>query len=74
MIEVTLYYQDGDNTQEQFELPYKNIFVKNEKEFWEKYNSNNEYIKCEDELEGAFSVYLKKDKIVEIWIEKVIGD
>lgn len=35
---------------------------------------SNEYIKCEDELEGAFSVYLKKDKIMEIWIEKVIGD
>lgn len=72
MIEVTLYYQD--ETLDYINLPNKNIFVKNEEEFWEKYNSNNEYIKCEDDLEGAFSVYLKKDKIIEIWIEKVIGD
>lgn len=72
MIEVTLYYQD--ETLDYINLPNKNIFVKNEEEFWEIYNSNNEYIKCEDELEGAFSVYLKKDKIIEIWIEKVIGD
>ena len=74
MIKVTIYYQSEDNTQEYCEPFYKNLFVKNEEEFWKKYNSSNEYIKCEDELEGAFSVYLKKDKIVEIWIEKVIGD
>lgn len=72
MIKVTLYYED--NTLDYSSPPCKDIFVKNEEEFWEKYNSSNEYIKCEDELEGAFSVYLKKDKIMEIWIEKVIGD
>lgn len=68
MIKVTLYYQD--ETLDYCKPPSKNIFVKNEKEFWKKYNSNKEYIKCEDELEDAFSVYLKKDKIIEIWIEK----
>lgn len=72
MIKVTLYY--GESTLYYRDPPSKDVFVKNEEEFWKKYNSGNEYIKCEDELEGAFSVYLKKDKIMEIWIEKVIGD
>ena len=48
--------------------------MKNEEEFWKIYNKSKEYVKCEDALEGAYSVYLKKDKIIEIWIEKVIGD
>lgn len=72
MIKVTLYYED--NTLDYSDPPSKEVFVKNEEEFWKKYNSSSEYIKCEDELEGAYSVYLKKDKIMEIWIEKVIGD
>lgn len=72
MIKVTLYYED--NTLDYSDPPSKEVFVKNEEEFWKKYNSSSEYIKCEDELEGAFGVYLKKDKIMEIWIEKVIGD
>lgn len=72
MIKVTLYYED--NTLDYSDPPSKEVFVKNEEEFWKKYNSSNEYIKCEDELEGAYSVYLKKDKIIDIWIEKVIGD
>ncbi len=72
MIKVTLYYED--NTLDYSNPPSKDVLVKNEEEFWKKYNSSSEYIKCEDELEGAFSVYLKKDKIIEIWIEKVIGD
>lgn len=72
MIKVTLYYED--NTLDYSNPPSKEVFVKNEEEFWKKYNSSNEYIKCEDELEGAYSVYLKKDKIIDIWIEKVIGD
>lgn len=72
MIKVTLYYED--NTLDYSSPPSKDIFVKNEEEFWEKYNLNNEYIKCEDELAGTFRVYLKKDKIIEIRIEKVIGD
>lgn len=72
MIKVTLYYEDS--TLDYSRPPSKDVFVKNEEEFWEKYNSSSEYIKCEDELEGAYSVYLKKDKIIDIWIEKVIGD
>lgn len=72
MIKVTLYYED--NTLDYSSPPCKDVFVKNEEEFWEKYNSSNEYIKCEDELAGTFRVYLKKDKIIEIRIEKVIGD
>ncbi|URN40884.1 hypothetical protein [Peptoniphilus genitalis] len=74
MIKVILIYQDGDNTQEYCEPSYKIIFVKNEEEFWKKYNLNNEYIKCEDELAGTFRVYLKKDKIIEIRIEKFKGE
>ena len=70
MIEVILCYQD--NTVDYDETPYKKIYVKNEKEFMKKYNSNNGYIKCDDE--GAFSVYLKKDKITEIRIKKVMED
>lgn len=74
MIKVILIYQGGDNTQEYCAPSYKIIFVKNEEEFWEIYNSSNEYIKCEDELAGTFRVYLKKDKIIDIRIEQVIGD
>lgn len=72
MIKVTMYYQD--ETLDYSNPPNKNLFVENEEEFWRKYNSNLRYVKCEDELEGAFSVYLKKDKIIEIWIEKDMGD
>lgn len=72
MIKVILYYED--KTLDDIDPPCQKIFVNNEDEFWKIYNSSNEYIKCEDELEGAFSVYLKKDKIIEIWIKKVIGD
>lgn len=71
MIKVTLYYQD--ETLDYCNPPTKNIFVKNKKEFWKRYNSNEEYVRCDDELEGAFSVYLKKDKIIEIWFEKQQG-
>lgn len=49
-------------------LHIKLFLQKNEEEFWEIYNSSNEYIKCEDELAGTFRVYLKKDKIIEIRI------
>lgn len=70
MIKVILCYQD--NTVDYDETPYKKIHVKNEEEFWERYNSNNEYVRCDDE--HTFSVYLKKDKITEIRIEKVMGD
>ena len=74
MIKVIMYYQNEDNTQDYCEPFYKNLFVKDEEEFWRKYNSNLRYVKCEDEFGGAFSVYLKKDKIIEIWIEKVMED
>lgn len=67
MIKVILFFQD--NTVENDETPHKTIYVKDEKEFWKRYNSSNEYIKCEDEFEGQYSAYLKKDKIIEIWIE-----
>ena len=70
MIKAILYYEN--NTLGYGALPRQEILVKNEEEFWEKYNSSNEYIKCEDALEGAYSAYLKKDKIIEICIEKVI--
>lgn len=68
MIKVILDYLN--NSVDYDETPYKLIYAKDEEEFWKKYNSNNEYIKCEDEFEGAFSVYLKKDKIIEVWFEK----
>lgn len=72
MIKVILYYED--NTLDYSSPPCKEIFVKNEKEFWKIYNKSKEYVKCEDALEGAYSVYLKKDKIIEIWIEKIIEE
>ncbi|WP_019124657.1 hypothetical protein [Peptoniphilus grossensis] len=72
MIKAILYYEN--NTLGYGALPRQEILVKNEEEFWEKYNSSNEYVKCEDALKGAYSVYLKKDKIIEIWIEKIIEE
>ena len=72
MIKVILYYDD--NTLDYSDLPCREIFVKNEEEFWKIYNKSKEYVKCEDALEGAYSVYLKKDKIIEIWIEKIIEE
>lgn len=70
MIKVFLCFQD--NSVGYRKLPSKKICVKNEEEFWKRYNSQNEYIRCDDE--GAFSVYLKKDKIIDIWIEKAVED
>ena len=72
MIKVILYYED--NTLDYIDPPCQEIFVKNEEEFWKIYNKSKEYVKCEDALEGAYSVYLKKDKIMEIWIEKIIEE
>lgn len=71
MIEVTLYYQD--ETLDYIDPPNKILYANNEKEFWELYNDDKDYIKCEDTHGGEYSVHLKKDKIIEIWIEKVIG-
>ena len=72
MIKVTLYYQD--ETLDYCKPPSKVVFAESEVEFWSRYYNKQEYIKCEDELEGAYSVYLKKDKIIEIWFEKETGE
>lgn len=72
MIKVTLYYQD--ETLDYCKPPSKVVFAESEAKFWSRYFNGKEYIKCEDELEGAYSVYLKKDKIIEIWFENSMGD
>ena len=75
MIKVILFFQD--NTVENDETPHEIMYVKDDKEFWEKYNSSNEYVRCDDYVNSfrdTYSVYLKKDKIIEIWIEKAVED
>lgn len=72
MVKVILYYQDQITDDREFSS--KTVFAENEAEFWSRYYNGNEYIKCEDECEGTFSVYLKKDKIIEIWFEKGTGE
>lgn len=71
MIKVTLFYQDYGSDSDAF--PHKFLYAENENKFWEMYNSQNEYIKCNDELgyKCTFDVYLKKDKIIDIWIKEV---
>ena len=72
MVKVILYYQDEITDEREFSC--KTIFAESEVEFWSRYYNGEEYIKCEDEVEGAFSVYLKKDKIIEIWFKKETGE
>lgn len=72
MVKVILYYQD--EIPDEREFSNRTIFAESEAEFWSRYYNDKEYIKCEDEAEGRFGVYLKKDKIIQIWIEKVIGE
>lgn len=55
MVKVILYYQDEMPDEREFSC--KTIFAESEAEFWSRYYNGKEYIKCEDEVEGAFSVY-----------------
>lgn len=72
IVKATLVYRD--ETSDDRKLSRKVIYASNEDEFWEKYYENKDYVKfeivsTEEESEYAYSFYLKKDRIVEIWIE-----
>ena len=63
---VRLYYDDSRHYSDE-DYPYKTLTVKDYEEFDLYFVDKSPYIRCDDE--GGNQVFLKKDRIIEVWIE-----
>lgn len=63
---VRLYYDDCRHCSSE-DYPYKIIRVDNVNHFWSNWYSEKELIRCDSEGRSRLE-YLKKDKVIEIWI------
>ena len=64
---VRLYYDDCRHYSDD-DYPCKTLTVKDYEEFDLYFFDKSKYIRCDDE--GGYKVFLKKDRIIEIWIEE----
>lgn len=65
---VRLYYDDCRHCSSD-DYPYKIIKVDNVNHFWSKWYSEEDFIKC-DSKDRSHLKYLKKDRVIEVWIEE----
>ena len=65
-MKVTLYYDDCRHYSND-DYSYKTLTVKDYEEFDLYFFDKSKYIRCDDE--GGYKVFLKKDRIIEVWIE-----
>lgn len=74
-MEIILYYDDqfkSDRTD------YSSATItrfKSTKAFWNEMNNNKKFIKvddCNNKFDDENTKYIRKDRIIEIWIEKEI--
>ena len=64
---VRLFYDDCRDYFDH-EYPCKTLTVRDFEEFDLYFNDKSKYIRCDDE--AGYKVYLKKDRVIEIWIEE----
>lgn len=64
-MKITLYYDDSRHYSDE-DYPYKTLTVKDYEEFDLYFVDKSPYIRCDDE--GGYKVFLKKDRIIEVWI------
>lgn len=62
---VKLFYDDSRYYSRE-DYPCKTLTVKDYEEFDLYFVDKSPYIRCDDE--GVYKVFLKKDRIIEVWI------
>lgn len=65
---IRLYYDDCRHCSSD-DYPYKIIKVENVNHFWSNWYSEKELIRCDSDGWSRLE-YLKKDRVIEIWIEE----
>lgn len=63
---IKLFYDDSRYYSDE-DYPYKTLTVKDYEEFDLYFFDKSPYIRCDDE--NGYQVLLKKDRVIEIWIE-----
>lgn len=65
---VKLFYDDCRHDSNQ-DYPYKIIRIDNIDDFWDDWHCDDDLIKCDVDVMPHLE-YLKKDRVIEIWIEE----
>lgn len=74
-MEITLYYDDQFKPDRTDYSTATITRFKSTKAFWNEMNNNKKFIKIDDynsKFDDESIKYIKKDRIIEIWIEKEI--
>lgn len=74
-MEITLYYEDQFNPDRTDYSTATITRFKSTKAFWNEMNNNKNFIKVDDynnKFDNENIKYIKKDRVIEIWIEKEI--
>lgn len=66
-MKITLYYDDCRHYSDD-DYPCKIIKTNNLIDFWDEWYCDNDVIKCSSKYSSRLE-YLKKDRVIEIWIE-----
>ena len=74
-MEITLYYDDQFKPDRTDYSTATITRFKSTKAFWNEMNNNKKFIKIDDynsKFDDESIKYIKKDRVIEIWIEKEI--